>query len=184
MAAFDLQAITLGDVSISGKGAKSAPLSLNGGPFNWQPDAAQVVYEPTSFSGEEVARVNLVMRANAEVERQLTMLDEYVIGLATLESVKLFGKPMSEEEVKLRYNPLLKKSDKGYPPTFKAKVNLAKLRCWDMSKQRREAPEAWTQCAVTPKILIKSLWFLSKEFGVLCEISDLLVDEASQECPL
>ena len=184
MAAFNLANLAIGEVAVSGKGAKSAPLSYNGAPVTWQPGASPVVYEPTSFSGEEVTRVNLVMRASAQVEEQLSTLDEFIVRLAHSHSMKLFGKPLSQEEVSQKYNPLLKRSDKGYAPTFKAKVNLGKLRCWDMDKQRRDAPAAWTQCSVTPMVQVKGLWFLSKEWGVLCQIEDLLVDEASQECPL
>ena len=184
MAAFNLANLAIGEVAVSGKGAKSASLSYNGAPVTWQPGPSQVVYEPSSFNGEEQARVNLVMRATTQVEEQLTALDEKIVQMAILHSVRLFGKALTPDEIRLKYNPCLKRSEKGYCPTFKAKVTLGKLRCWDMEKERRAAPAAWTQCSVTPLVQVKALWFLSKEFGVLCEIQDLIVDEASQECPL
>ena len=124
-ATFDLKALALGDPVTSGKGGKSVPVTYGGAPIVWTPEAQQVLYEPSSFSGEDVSRVNLVLTASVAAIEQLAALDEMIVQLAAYNSVKIFGKEPTVEEVRLRYNPCLKKSEKGYAPTWKAKINLS-----------------------------------------------------------
>jgi hypothetical protein len=109
-ATFDLSALTLSDPVVSGKGAKSVPVSYAGRPDVWQPPAQRVLFEPSSFSGEEVTRVNLVMRASPEVvsEPKLTALDEGLLGFVVQHSAQIFGKPCSLEEARPRYVPPLR----------------------------------------------------------------------------
>ena len=91
-----------------------------------------MVYEPTAFNGEEVSRVNLVMRASDDANNALCDLDSHIIELATESSLRLFGKVLTRIEVEGRYNSSVKISDKGYKPTFRAKINIVgrnKVRC-------------------------------------------------------
>ena len=110
-ATFDLSQLALSDPVVSGKGAKSVPLSYGGKPVVWTPDAQEVAFEPSSFSGEEASRVNLVMRASPAALEALVALDEFVIGLASLDSVKLFGKPLTIEELRQLYTPSVKRNE-------------------------------------------------------------------------
>ena len=185
-ATFDLKALTVGDLVTSGKGGKSALLSYNGAPVVWTPEPQAVQFEPTSFSGEDVSRVNLVLRASPEALQQLEALDERICSLVAENSQKLFGKALSEQEVRARYTPCIKRSEKGHAPTFKVKINLSgrgAVRCWDLEKKPREQPESWVTCTVQPRITLKSIWLMSKDWGCLLECSDLMVDEAVQDCP-
>ena len=182
---FDHKALQFGEPVTSGKGAKSVGVTSNGKPIVWQPDAQEIAFEPGSFSGEEVSRVNLVMRASALALQELYALDEYIVELASLESTKLFGKSITKEEVRLRYSPCLKVSEK-YPSTFKAKMNMSgrsEVRIWNEEKQPRKEPVSWVNCTVVPKLTFKGLWLMSKEFGCLFEATDLMLTEASVECP-
>ena len=183
---FDVDALTLGEPVTSGKGGKSVPISYDGKPVVWTPDAQPVQYEPSSFTGEDVSRVNLVMRASSSALEQLTALDEAIISLAAHNSLKIFGKQLLEDEVRLRYNPLVKRSEKGYAPTWKTKVNLSgrsAVVCWDADRKVREQPEEWIACSVQPRVTLRALWVMSKEFGAMFECSDVLIDEAAKECP-
>jgi hypothetical protein len=38
-------------------------------------------------------------------------------------------------------------------------------------------------CEVQPCLIIKGLWVMSKDFGLLIEMADALVSESSQLCP-
>ena len=165
----DLKGLEFGEVIISGKGGKSVPITSSGQPLIWTPAPQVVQFEPSSFSGEDVSRVNLVCKADDDVIEQLTALDDAIIGLASLHSLKLFNTTLSESEVRARYNSSLKTSEKGYGSTFKTKVNLKglnSLKCWDLNKNTRPQPDSWVGCKVQPRISVKSLWLMSKEFGV------------------
>ena len=189
-ATIDISALCLGEVYTSAKGAKSVPICFSGRglePVQWTPEEfQQVAFEPTAFNGEDVARVNLVMVATPEVNDFLAELDERLITLATENSNRIFGKQLTNIEVSGRYTSSIKVSEKGYQPTFRAKINLSgrgAVQCWDMEKTKREKPEAWIQCKVQPKIILKSLWLMGKQFGALYECGNVLIDEVGQQCP-
>ena len=186
MATIDLQSLQLGDVSTSAKGARSIPLTSDGKAVLWTPPTlSEVAFEPTSFSGEEVSRVSLVLRATDAIVETLTALDAYVIGLLALHSIRVFGKPMTEDEVRGRWSPSLKTNPK-YPTTWKMKINLqgrGEVKLWNKDKTRREPPVSWLECRAQPKVTVRGLWMMSKELGLLMEASDILLDEAPQECP-
>ncbi len=183
---FDISALTLGDPVVSGRGQKSIPVSYDGRPVVWQPSEQVVLFEPTSFSGEEATRVNLVMRASPEAAAELTQLDEALLNLVVQQSAQIFGKAITLEEAQSRYVPSLKPNEKGYAPTWKCKVNVggkARVNLWDTGKRRRLTPESWVKAQVWPKAILKSLWIMGKQFGPLFEVGDLMVEEATVECP-
>ena len=187
MANIDLTTLCMGDVVTNLKGAKTIPLSANGAPIVWTPDFCQVAFQPSAFGGEDVSRVNLVMKVSEEVICALTALDFYIMGLLSVNSVKIFGKDMTIDEVKARFSPSIKTSDKGYSSSFKCKIVLGEgkgaVKCWDMEKEKREVPEDWTLCRVKPKITLKNLWLMSREVGILFECSDVQIDESPVACP-
>ena len=186
-ATLDLAALTLGTMVTSGKGAKSAPLSAGGAPALWAPPGLRAVaFEPRPYSGAEAqaTRVNLVLRAG-DLEPELRALDAWAVEAATAASTELFGKAMTREQVAERYTPLLKESDK-YPATWRVKINLAgsgAVRLWSADGSRREAPEAWTVCTARPLVLLRGLWLMGRDFGVLAEAGDVQLEERAQACP-
>ena len=187
--AFDLSSFTLGSPTVGVKGTKVVPITYHGKPVIWQPDAQTVAFEPSAYQNEASTRVNMVMRSSQQAVEALTALDEFMLELCAQNSETIFGETLPIEEVKLRYNPCLKQSSKGYEPTFKAKIILSgksKLRCWDDERKLCDAPDAWSGCMVQPRIVLKCLWVMPKEFGCLFECTDVLIHEAAEpvaECP-
>ena len=103
MATIDFDRLQLGEVSTSGKG-KSVPFLYGKTPVVWIPGSSlTVAYEPGVFSGEEVSRVNVCFRLPTDVEDELVQLDEWVVKQATSNSERLFGKALSEEQVRAKY---------------------------------------------------------------------------------
>ena len=185
--ALDLSALTLGSVVTSGKGAKLAPLTDKGAPVIWAPPGFRgVAFEPKPYlGGEEKNRVNLVLRAS-DLEEQLRAIDDWVVSAVATASEELLGKALSAEQVRDRYTPLLKESDK-YPATFRLKMNLhgrTATKLWTPEGARRDAPERWTECEIRPLIVFRGVWIMGREFGLLAETSDLKSQEVGQTtCP-
>ena len=122
----------------------------------------------------------------AEAAAELTQLDEALLNLVVQQSAQIFGKAITLEEAQSRYVPSLKPNEKGYAPTWKCKVNVggkARVNLWDTGKRRRLTPESWVKAQVWPKAILKSLWIMGKQFGPLFEVGDLMVEEATVECP-
>ena len=187
--AIDLAALTFGSLVTSAKGAKSAPLTVgaSAAPVVWAPAGFRpIAFEPKPYVGGEQSssRVNLVLRAG-DLESDLRALDAWAIRAATGVSQELFGKAMTAEQVAERYTPILRVSDK-YAATFRLKINLAgrgAARLWDDDGNRREAPEAWTECAARPLIVVRGLWLMGRDFGLLAEASDVQLLEQPLACP-
>jgi hypothetical protein len=187
MASVNFDALSLGDISTSGKGARSVPFLYGKDQVIWQPEAPMTVaYEPGVFSGEDAARVNICFRPPSELQDVLVQLDEWVVEQGARHSERLFGRPLSEDQVRAKYQPALKVSDKGYPPILRCKMNVSgkgQVRIWQ-DKKPREAPETWAGCSVNARIWLKSLYLMGGNFGCTFEVSDLcVVEEPSSFCP-
>ena len=108
MANFDLSALTLGDVSTSGKGAKSCPFYSGGSVAAATLEPMPVCYEPSAYGDEAAPRVNIVFRPPQGVLDSITALDEWIIQAAAKDSVKFFGKAKTEDQIRESYQPLVK----------------------------------------------------------------------------
>ena len=192
MATIDFCALCIADTVTSGKG-KSAQFSYAGQPVYWKPGALQVAFEPGTFTaagapgaraGEPASRVNMQFRATP-VQETLTAIDGWIVNYVQANSARILGKDVTKEEVQNRYQPCLKTSDK-YEPTFKCKVNLEepyKVKLWGDDRQTREAPVVWKGLQVSPKLRLKCLWIMGRDFGALWEATDLMFEDQAPECP-
>ena len=121
----DFDTLQIGGIVISAKGGKTAPITQSdSGWAHWDPkETLQVVMEPGAYQDAAATRVNLMLRPNAAQQAELEELDKWVLAYATKNSERFFGKALSATQVKERYLPCLKASDK-YPPTLRVKMNL------------------------------------------------------------
>ena len=184
--ALNVSNISLGDLVTSKKGIKSIPLSCANKPVVWKPDAQNIAFEPKTFNNDD--RVNLVMQASPAAIETLNALDEQIVQQCFDDSQRIFGRSLTLDEVRLRYIPCLKLSDKGYEPTFKAKIALTgagAIKCWNADKTMRKLPSSWVGCTVQPRILLRCIWIMPTAFGCLFECADTLLaeGETEMECP-
>ena len=182
-----VEALSLGDVTTSGKGAKTAPFSVNGGPADFTLPALQVAFEPSAYQNDEATRVNLVLKVGLVHEPDLAKIDEWILDTVSADPVKYFGKAKSRESIEETYTPCLRKSEK-WGSQFKAKVNLpgsaGGVRLWTVDKQPRGPPDAWAGCYVESRIRFRHLYFMGAQWGPVIDVTDLRVlSEPVNECP-
>ena len=185
--ALQLHNLSIGEVSVNGKGAKSAPFLYGKDPVIWIPGSQmQVAYEPGVYSGEDVSRVNLVLRPPEDVRLQLQALDDFVVSYITENSERVLGKHLTQDQVAARYQPVLRHSDKQYPPSLRVKMNRdGKYACkfWQ-HKEPRHAPETWSGSSVTVRLHVKSLYLMGQNFGVTIDVTDVSIEsEPTSYCP-
>jgi hypothetical protein len=118
-----VEALTLGDVTTSGKGAKTAPFYVNQGPADFTLPALQIAFEPSAYQNDDATRVNLVLKVGLVHEPDLSKIDEWILDAVSADPVKYFGKAKSRESIEETYTPCLRKSEK-WGSQFKAKVNM------------------------------------------------------------
>ena len=175
----------LGDLFVSGKGAKLAPITAsNGAPVHWRPvEPLGVVFPPNTFSPDDKSgRANLTLRPNEQQQLDLRSLDDTIVQLCCQNSERLFGKTLSEAQVRERYQGALKVSDK-YPPAVRLKMCMEAVKYWSPVGQPCKAPDNWTDASVRPVVRVKSLWFMTGSFGVLLELTDAQVTQEEKFCP-
>jgi hypothetical protein len=103
------------------------------------------------------------------------------------ESKRLFGTALSKDDVRGRFQPMLRTYEATGSQSLRVKVNMtgrSRLRIWDMTRNPIAAPPSWTQCSARCKIRLKSIWLMGKnEMGVVAEATDIMLDDAEAECP-
>ena len=183
MTELDTLGLNLGNVQVSGKGSKLCQFSYpRGNPVVWKAPQQTVLFEPSAFGQEDAIRVNICFKPDDDTVRQLAALDNKVVELLVEASPIVFGKQLSEDEVRARYTPCLKRHDR-YGLSWKAKMGLDKIQCWSADKQPRSNPAKWAGLKVQPVVQLKSLWIMSKEVGCLFEATHIMIDEAPADCP-
>ncbi len=178
--------INLGDLVTSSKGAKIIPLTSYGNVISWQPSGDYVpCFEPSAFNDPTASRVNLSLISTGYVESELNLLDATICDLLAKDSQKYFGQNLTLEQIKERLQPSLRISDKGHK-SWRLKMNISgrmKCTCYDENREVREAPECWVDASLRPHVIIKSIWMMNKEFGVVYDLQAAQICETVKKCP-
>ena len=179
---FDESTLAFGDVSLSLKGARSCPPR---GDVVWSPGEMRCCWTPKAFDGSDAARVSINFAATPEAEADLARLETWVVQTVAADPRRFFDKDLNPQQVQERFCSSLKVSAKGYR-SARAKLNLAgrnAVNYWTPDRQPRDAPEDWLSASLQPHLVAKGLWVMSKDWGVLLEMTDCLVDDAAAVCP-
>ena len=181
----------LRDAQISQKGAKSCSLVID--PQNTKAylnlgSKDQPLRSPfgaTSFNDEKATRKTIEFTLDESQAKIFKDFDSWAMNYLASNSERLFKQTKTLEEIKAIYkSPVSQKSE--YRPHLRCKINTsgtAIVRCWDEIGQKRELPEDLRNCELVPRIHISHLWIMAKDVGWVLKIEDLMVKEASQECP-
>ncbi len=75
------------------------------------------------------------------------------------------------------------KRREGYPPRLKTKIDLERVRVWDMNKELINVPPSFKNCKATPLVKLKHVWFMNNSFGISVETMDVQIEVPSVACP-
>ena len=179
--------ITIGETRVNRAGGRSAPVSQKDGK-SVQIVASQALLCPfgaSAFQDPEATRCNMDFSAPDGVLTIFQGLDEHLIAQAIKSRETLFTKSYTPEQIRSNYtSPIKERSE--YPTTVRAKVDLDRVRCWDLAGKKAKMPE--DRCKglkVWPKIHLKGIWIMgSGSWGPSYEVTDLRMEPAEEEaCP-
>ena len=111
---------TLGDVQISSKGIRSAPLTDEDGQavFIVSKDELSAPFGASAYNDPDATRKNICFRCSPEVERQFEQIDQYMTTYVQEHSQRLFkGKSMT-------YKPALQ-SKEDDTPLLRCKIHMS-----------------------------------------------------------
>ena len=164
------------------------PSQLNRDHITWTLPWLPVCFEPGTLN-ESSKRLTLALTPTDEIAEWYEQFDLGIIRAASAESVKIFGRLMSPEEVTLNYCSNLARSN-----------HLQSIRC--KIKQRSEQvergtnfwsssgllpasywPEKWVGQEVMAKIVASSIWIANSKWGVCLTASDIKIRPNSTTPP-
>ena len=181
--------LSLGDVHVNAKGAKMAPLTEGGEKcFYTFSEPTKAPFGPSNFDKDASApRQTLEVRVTGEAASYFRGLDAWAADYLCAHSERLFKKRLSLQQVKDMYHPCLREAP-GYEPLLRCKINMpgsrAACRFWNAQGEEREAPANWRDAEVKPHVQLSHLWLMGGCCGFVCNVTDLLVSEASRAFPV
>ena len=188
MQTIETDKLAFAPVFTSAKGAKQLPiLYANGDNVVWQPsEFLEIAFEPSSYNDPEANRVTMCVTPSDAVCATISAVDEWCIKTLSSNPVAFIGIQMTPEQIRERYVSCLKTSEKGYR-TMRMKMNKSgryALQCYTPEKEKRDHPETWRGCSVQPRICLKSLYIMGKDFGPVLDCTHALMQESGgDECP-
>ena len=176
------QQLVLGDCVALGKGKSTAIYGDN----SWTPGELRVLWQPGNFDKTaSESRVSINFDATDAVQADVARLEAWVLATVAEDPTRYLGQSISASQVKDRFVSALKCSLKG-AKSVRCKMNTEGkycIRCWDENKVQRGMPDDWTEVAVTPRIVAKSLWIQASSWGVILYVTHAQVQTLKEECP-
>ena len=57
------------------------------------------------------------------------------------------------------------------------------LARWSETDERRELPQELRGSLLVPRIQVSHLWMMSREYGWVLQVGDMMVLDSTEECP-
>ena len=160
-------------------GKTAAILDEKGGPIIFTTNVLRSPFDGTGFQDPDASRVSLCLEADEDLVEWCTELDAEILKMCRQHSRKLFGKEVYlESEIKSNYYSPIKQNEKYGTHLFKTKMNKSgkgAVRCWNKGGLARELPETWQGLQIQARVVLKSLWIQSRNFGLTFQISDAMI---------
>jgi len=180
--------LSLGDVYVNPKGAKTCLLTDGGARFYYTaPEPTRSPFGPNNFDKDPAAtRQNLELRCTKQMEEFFSALDSWCIEYLTAHSERIFKKSLTLDQVRAMYHPT-QRAQEGYVPLLRCKLNMpgsrGEVRFWTPDGKTRDAPADWKDSEIRPHIHVSHLWLMGQSCGLVLNLSDLVVSEACRAFP-
>ena len=183
------------DPQISSRGAKSCQIEhtkpeagsdgkirLNVGSIE-QP--TKTPFGATTFDGQESAQKTIEFNLSEVEVEKFKGIVEWLEGYLSVHSERIFRKPMTREQISESIrSPVTQRG--GYQPHLRCKLRPSSVRVWDASGKLREGglPSDLRGYDLVPRVAIEKMWIMSRECGLVLQVSDLMLLEREEiACP-
>ena len=137
----------------------------------WQ----KIIWHPAAFNDPSAKRVGLCLEPEEASKAQLQEIEQHLVRALTalsLSEPKVFGKFLTETDVKDRFQSCLKTSPRG-GSYLKLKLDWGRVRIWGPNQEELAEPGdlAGRECKV--RCELRQVWVMSNQCGLLLEVTDL-----------
>ncbi len=139
-----------------------------------------VPFAPSNFSGEGSRQGLKLSQLPEAFVNWVRELESRLVEQVCEKSEAFFKAKMSPEQVRAGFKSALVEAEQ-YPTCLRAKVDLEKLRCWDVERKPREA--VWP-AKVVAALHFARLYFSGSSWGLVVEVPDVVVVDAREGCPI
>jgi hypothetical protein len=182
--------------------SKTAPIWLGQNKHvEWALPWLPVCFEPSVIGGSTSKRLSLCLTPTPEVTDFYSEFDLAMVRAIAIDSVKLFGKPISTEQVGLMYQSSLCRSNRlshirckiqRWDSEARGRENYWASRFWNESNEELPGeywPETWVGQEARITVVASSIWLANGRVGVTLSAPHLqvrpiqTVPEAPATCP-
>ena len=179
----------LSEPTANAKGAKSCKLDSNGAQvtFNLGDSSlpASSPFGATNYGGDTSPRQTIEFKLTPEQQKHWDAFDTWALTYLFANSERIFKKQMTQEQLRESYrSPVTRKE--GFEPHLRCKINTCgqkAVRAWK-DQERIELPNNLKMVPLVPRITLSHTWLMTKEFGFVLSVNDILCLETPEEtCP-
>ena len=190
-----MEGACLSKLNVSKKGAKSASVFSKKGDihvdFGLKGHALRAPFNPSTFDKDtEALRQNICFETTEELEHWAQEFDAWAINIAHQNSMELFKKQMTREQIAEAYTSPLRGTE-NQVPMLKCKINMPSharpCRFWSEQQKLIDHPLDWRLNTYKVRLRVSHLWIMGSnakpEFGFCLLLEDAIVLEPKFEFP-
>ena len=102
--------LKLGELALTGKGAKMVPLTAQGEVLKWTPGPLQILFQPKAFNDPSASRVSVCFRSTPEVEQYVQELEAWILNEVTQNPAIYLGQGVSADKIQDMFTSCIKTS--------------------------------------------------------------------------
>ena len=150
---------------------------------SWTQEFLRVIWEPSTVDTQNTGRLTLALQPDGSTLDLYDALDSAVIKLACENSVTLFGKQQTPEQITLTYTSPLRRSTRGthirsklVPPGQKYSTLV-----WSENKEPLPWPTGlWTGQECKAQVVLSSIWLAGGRWGLTLNATNIMLRPISQ----
>lgn len=150
---------------------------------SWTQEFLRVIWEPSTVDTQNTGRLTLALQPDGSTLDLYDALDSAVIKLACENSVTLFGKQQTPEQITLTYTSPLRRSTRGthirsklVPPGQRYSTLV-----WSENKEPLPWPTGlWTGQECKAQVVLSSIWLAGGRWGLTLNATNIILRPISQ----
>jgi hypothetical protein len=187
-----LQGLTLSTPHAAGASRIAPVYNFKGERPTWTQEFLRVIWEPSAVDTANTGRLTLALQPDGPTIDLYDALDSAFLKLACENSVPLFGKQLTLEQVALSYTSPMRRSTRG--THIRAKLvppgNKYSTLVWSEDKTPLPWPTgSWIGLECKTQIVLSSVWLAAGRWGVTLTATNIVLrpitdmEDSEPVCP-